>query len=217
MKEVLEELMESECRRATLQGLARCFTYPDGAWVESLLSGGWLEAFQEALSYFGLTIDRLVKAVAALPPRNDLALQELQVEYTYLFINALPHVPAPPYASAYRGMGFLMGEPAERAWRAYQAAGLDLAEDFHDLPDHLAVQLEFLSWLEGQEIEAKEQGEVEKAQKFRSTKEKFWAEEVKPWLPEFLTRVEEKARIPFYRELAGLMKIFLDIFPENKN
>lgn len=215
MKEEQVRLLESECRCAVFQGLARCFSYPDRQWVESLLSGRWLEALQEAVSYIGLSIDRLAQAITDLPSVCDLALQELQIEYTYLFINAIPHVPAPPYASAYSGLGFLMGEPAERSRRAYRAAGLDLAEYFQDLPDHLAVQLEFLSWLEGQEIEAKEQGELEKAQNFKREKENFWVQEVKNWLPQFLTRVKEKARLPFYRELAFLTEKFLDIFPDN--
>lgn len=208
---------ESECRQAVLRALARGFTYPDTHWVESLLSGSWLRALEEVASPLGLATAGLAEAIAALPAQKDLALQELQIEYTYLFINAIPHVPAPPYASAYTNLGSLMGKAAEEALQAYHTLGLSLSEDFHDLPDHLAVELEFLSWLEGKELEAKEQREPHKEEIFKREKEAFWVQQLKPWLPEFLRRVKEAARIPFYRELAILTKIFMQNIQEIKN
>jgi DMSO reductase family type II enzyme chaperone len=200
---------ERRSRQAAIRGLARGFSYPDAQWVESLLSGEWVEAFRGVLEPLGASSKGLEGAIAALPAEPAVAVQALQVEYTHLFINAIPHVPVPPYASAYVGQGMLMNEPAEAALRAYRHAGLDLAEDYHDLPDHLAVELEFLSWLEERAIEAYEERNGERAQVWTEQKETFLSQQVQPWLPEFCRRVEEAARIPFYPELAKLVKLFL--------
>jgi TorA maturation chaperone TorD len=200
---------ERRSRQAAIRGLARGFSYPDAQWVDTLLSGLWPKALAEVLESMSLSIEGMRKAVAELPKEPAAALQALQVEYTHLFINAIPHVPVPPYASAYVGQGMLMNEPAEAALRAYRHAGLDLAEDYHDLPDHLAVELEFLSWLEERAIEAYEERNGERAQVWTEQKETFLSQQVQPWLPEFCWRVEEAARIPFYPELAKLVKLLL--------
>ena len=205
---------EMKCRQAALRGLARGFSYPDAPWVETLLSGQWPKAFREVLEPLGLSGEGLEKAVAALPARPAEALQALQVEYTRLFINSVPHVPAPPYASAYFGQGMLMNEPAEAALQAYRRAGLDLTEGFGDLPDHLSAELEFLSWLEDRVFEAHEKGEIEREKEWTDQKEAFWSLQLKSWLAEFTKRVEEAARMAFYPEMGKLARLIMEKSPD---
>lgn len=191
-------------RQSALRGLSRGFSYPDAAWVTTLLSGEWTGAFQEVLAPLGASAEELNKAVAALPGEPAKALLVLQVEYTRLFINAVPHVPAPPYASAYSAQGLLMSETVERALQAYQQAGLDLAENFSDLPDHIAAELEFLALLEERAAIAQEKGAREQAQEWDERKDAFLSRQLNPWLPEFGRRVKEAARLSFYPELVNL-------------
>ncbi|MGQ9627112.1 MAG: TorD/DmsD family molecular chaperone [Anaerolineae bacterium] len=198
---------------ATLRGLARGFTYPDARWVATLLDGQWPSALAEVLKPLGFSADEVRQAIETLPADPAAALQALQVEYTYLFINAVPHVPAPPYASAYMGQGLLMGEPAETALRTYRRAGLTLAEDYHDLPDHLAAEMEFLAWLGEQALEAHEAGDEEQAREWVAQQKVFWRGQMQPWLAAFCQRVEEAARIPFYRALARLAEPLLSVAP----
>lgn len=207
-------LEKRRCWPAAVRGLARGFTYPDAEWVDTLLSGLWPKALAEVLKSMSLSIEGMRKAVAELPKEPAAALQALQVEYTYLFINAVPHVPAPPYASAYNGQGSLMGKPAQAALKAYRLAGLEMAEDFNDLPDHLSAELEFLSYIEEGAIEAEERGESDGAQNWKDQEEAFLFQQLKPWLPEFSKRVEEAARIPFYPELVKLAMLLLENSPE---
>lgn len=189
---------------AILRGLARAFTYPDRSWVASLLGGQWLEALDSVLASLGVSATGLRRAVEALPESPAAALRVLEVEYTYLFINAIPHVPAPPYASAYTAQGLLMGEPAEAAVVAYRQAGLALSSDYRDLPDHLATELEFLAWLGEQAQDALEAGDEALAWSRLAQREVFLERQVNPWLSHFCWRVVEAARLPFYRELARL-------------
>ncbi|MGQ9593634.1 MAG: TorD/DmsD family molecular chaperone [Anaerolineae bacterium] len=165
------------------------------------------------LEPLGRSAEGVKRAVEALPKGPEEALLALQVEYTYLFINAVPHVPAPPYASAYTGQGLLMGEPAEAALVAYRQAGLTLAADYRDLPDHVAAELEFLAWLGEQALAAQEAGDEVLARTRLAQGQAFLEQQVQPWLPRFCQRVEEAARLPFYRELARLASALLAATP----
>ena len=204
---------EGQCWLRALRGLARGLTYPDAGWVATLLDGQWPAALVEALEPLCLPSDGVRQTIWGLPADPAAALHDLQVEYTYLFINTVPHVPAPPYASAYSRQGLLMGEQAEAVLLAYRQAGLTLAKDYHDLPDHLAAELEFLAWLGEQAVAACEADDEEQAQTWLSRQRVFLHEQVHSWLPEFCQRVEGAARMPFYRELARLAEPLLSVVP----
>jgi len=198
---------------AALRGLARGFTYPDAGWFATLLDGQWPGVLTGVLEPLGLSAEGVRQAIETLPEELEMALQALQVEYTYLFINAVPHVPAPPYASAYTAQGLLMGEPAEAALVAYRQAGLALAADYRDLPDHLAAELEFLAWLGEQALANQESGDEEQAGWYLAQQKAFLSQQMRPWLPAFCQRVEQAARLPFYRELARLVEPLLAAIP----
>ena len=198
---------------AAVRGLARGFTYPDADWISALLDGRWPTALAEVLAPLGMRTRKVARAVKTLPTEPATALQALQVEYTYLFINGVPHAPAPPYASAHMGQRRLMGEPAETALRAYRQAGLALVENCDVLPDHLAAELEFLAWLGEQAIAAWESGDEEQGRARADQQRTFLQDHLRLWAPTFCRRAEKAARIPFYRELARLADKVLGIAP----
>ena len=74
-----------------------------------------------------------------------MSLEDLQVEYTRLFINGVPHVAAPPYGSVYLEKT-LRGKYSDEILTYYRSLGYNLTENA-DLPDSLIHQLEFLSFL----------------------------------------------------------------------
>ena len=194
------------CWFAALRGLSRGFTYPDAGWVASLSDGTWTTALSEVLQPLGAADfgERIIRSVQELPRGTDEGLLALQVEYTYLFINAVPKVPAPPYASAYSGEGWLMGEPAESALKAYRTAGVALLGSYSDLPDHVATELEFASWLGLQARSAQEDGDDVRAHGFIAQLLSFWEDQLASWLPRFCSQVDESARLSLYAELARL-------------
>ncbi len=72
---------------------------------------------------------------------------ELQVEYTRLFIGPFGLL-VPPYGSYYlESNKELMGETTAAVSRIYLEAGLSIDEDFKELPDHIALELEFIYYL----------------------------------------------------------------------
>ena len=147
-----------------LQALSRLFSYPDN-----------------------LPEARDLDCIARQSGRDfgEMDLIKLQNEYVRLFINALPEVPCPPYGSVYLE-SCLMGESTVRLARLYHSYGFITGE----MPDHIAVELEFLAVLNllGEEIQE------ESIARDRD----LVAEHMKQWTPRFLDQVQENDRSGFY-------------------
>ena len=121
-------------------------------------------------------------------------LDELRTAYTRLFINAVPRVTAPPYASVYLdGSGTLQGPTTERTRDFYRAHGYDLASE-SEPADHLALELDFLAALTG---EGRHQAE-----------EIFLRTLFRPWFIRFKERCMQEVRHPFYTVSIQLIDFF---------
>ena len=165
---------------------AQSMQYPDPEWFsENYLSS--LYGLLDALG--GSTETETLQA--AFNCSKDV-LEDLQVEYTRLFINGVPHVAAPPYGSVYLDKT-LRGKYSDDILLYYRSLGYDLTAHA-DLPDSLIHQLEFLSFLAEDENREKE--------------EDFLARFFLPWYPLFATRVKEEAQHPFYRIIVSIIDFF---------
>ncbi len=118
----------------------------------------------------------------------------LAIEYTRLFIAAFPELSCPPYESVYRE-DIVMGNSTLEVLESYGNAGLKVLENFHDLPDHVAVELEFLYYLTNNEN--------------REAHDSFMKEHFSKWIPAFCEQVEKNDRIGFYRHAAAVLKEFI--------
>jgi len=75
------------------------------------------------------------------------SIEELQVEYTRLFLGPFG-VAVPPYGSCYlEKSGEVMGKTTQEIMHLYRKAGLAIDKEFTELPDHIAVELEFVYYL----------------------------------------------------------------------
>ncbi len=187
--------------------LARCYAYPAPEFGQELRQAElWpqLQAAGEALGHavHGKVGD-LQDVIDVASRQADASLLDLQIEYTYLFVNAIPHLPAPPYESAYSSEGLLMGKAVSEVLQAYREAGLVMGEEWGLMPDHLSTELEFMAYLVGQEAAAMRQAPAE-AEIWRARQRGFLARHLLRWGPAFLARVTEHARRPFYARLADL-------------
>ena len=83
----------------------------------------------------------------------------LLLDYTRLFLGP-NHIAAKPYGSIWlEGQNSVMGDSTMAVKKLYEASGFDISEDFHEVPDHIAVELEFLYLLIYRENEAARKGE----------------------------------------------------------
>lgn len=120
-------------------------------------------------------------------------LEEIQIEYTRLFINAIPHVVAAPYASVhYKGDGSFYGVIAEQTKMFYREKGFALVND-NDLPDHIVFELEFLAALANEDPEGQK---------------KFLNTLFTPWFEIFKGKVLREAHHPYYRVVVNLIDFF---------
>ena len=192
--------------------LARFFSYPDVDLV-NFLSGEEMEEHAESCRCLGIEPDESIgEIVSWLHECSDLqtALRELEVEYTRLFITAYPSIPAPPYASIYLEHDRLVwGNATIEALEIYREAGLKVSDDFRDVPDHIAAELEFVSYLISSQLKASEKSDNERLSKMLSIQDRFLADHLLKWSISFFDMVTESTGSTFYRESSALARKFM--------
>ena len=165
---------------------AQCMQYPDSEWMNE----EFFHVLYNLLSTFGaITESKEIKT--AIEQSSDY-IEELQIEYTRLFINGVPHVVAPPYASVYMDQS-IQGAFALKTLNFYREKGFGM-EESADLPDHLVHELEFLSLLAEEEDLAGE--------------EEFLSKLFRPWYKQFCPRVAKETRHPYYRMVVTIIDSF---------
>lgn len=124
--------------------LARAFLTPATAQSQDALRtllAADLAGLAQALDYpVAADIARLQAALSAWP-----APEALLVLYSRLFL--VPGVAHPPINMGVYFDGTLHGDTVRRLTECYRACGLEKHAALPDLPDHVAVQLEFVAWL----------------------------------------------------------------------
>jgi TorA maturation chaperone TorD len=116
-------------------------------------------------------------------------LAELEAEYTRLFIGPGPHIAL--QESVQRGEGRYWGEFTCLVAQWYTRCGYQVDPAWKDFPDHLAVELEFASFLfENEAVEAQQA---------------FLREHPLCWMPGVVDQITELAHWGFYRAFAGLL------------
>lgn len=174
----------------TLAGLYRfcsqSMRFPSSSWF----TRDYLECLYQLLEGIGGTEKKTeLQAIFSHLPES---LEDLQIEYTRLFINGSPHVIAPPYASVYLDRS-LQGMSTEKILSFYIEKGFRMCEN-SDLPDHLVHQLEFLALLI-------EEGDAK-------TEDAFLSQCFFPWFTVFLQRILTQAQHPFYKTVVLLIDYF---------
>ena len=150
------------------------------------------------------TLEDLLKSLDLQPHQERIAswrssiadqLLDAQVEYTRLFINAAPHLIAPPYGSVYlESERSLQGKSTETTRDFYRRYGFDIINKAEPA-DHISLELEFLSCLYRQE-------EVTAAEKFLYTI-------FLPWFEPFYQQLMPELRHPLYEVSIQLISFFV--------
>jgi TorA maturation chaperone TorD len=211
-------------RLVVYSDLSQCFYYPEEKTI-ALLKGE-METHLPFYELVGLDLRPHLEAIKRWMQehKDEMAtLLELQKEYTRLFINARPKVPAPPYGSLYLEKdGLLWGKTTVDAVKIYIDSGLKIADEFKDIPDHFATELEFMWYLIREEIKARgllkdrssgdggnKGADVKRAKKMVNLQEKFLKKHLGVWYEIFLERVISSTRSVFYSEVSALARKFI--------
>jgi TorA maturation chaperone TorD len=171
--------------------------------------------FLRALSVLGVeAIDDLIQK-----PEAKL-LEDLAIEFTRLFLGPGMHIS--PHESVHHQRedgqwGNLWGASTAEVKRFIETTGLGYSDDFKGLPDHIAVELEFMQQLTLREEQAWKEADAAKAGACRQVEKRFIEEHLIRWIPSFCEKVIQEAELPFYRSFADLTKSFIEFEMEEMN
>jgi len=194
------EIKRGDCYRL----LAACFYLPQkGLFVEEDLSKNLTMLLKEVCPEAAKFSGRMGDAIL------NYSEEDLQVEYAHLFVGPYELV-APPYGSVYLdGKKRVMGDSTIEVSRIYKEAGLFVDDDFKELPDHIAVELEFMYYLIFKEVEALEKYEINAALQFIKMQEVFLNKFLRQWVAPFCEKIKEGTENGFYTALADCLKAFI--------
>jgi TorA maturation chaperone TorD len=193
-------------REAAYRLLSACYYQPSSAWSEADLFtqlAGVLKVISPEASAAALRMDEAWQ---------KCDLEKLTVDYARLLVGPMA-LQAPPYGSVYLdGDKQVMGASTVQVLQFYREAGLDLDADFTEMPDHIAVELEFVSYLL-QKAAASENGADLKPWLERGTH--FLAGFLTPWCGQFCAALRSNADNPFYAALADCTDLLVSQGPAN--
>lgn len=132
---------------------------------------------------------------------TQYSTQDLLIEYARLFIGPFK-IEVPPYSSLYFSERILMSNVTLWVLEYYKSAGLDFDKNVKDLPDHIAVETEFLYYLLFNEINELNAGNMENMRKFHELQSYFIKKHYSIWVPLFCKKTEENSKNTFYKTLA---------------
>lgn len=183
------------------------FSPPDDEMVEQIHQGGVQSFFERYAESWGEDSGLLKGFLMKDEP--GLLLKDLRNEYDRLFsrlnsdsISPVESVYKPwtqdalctlPFASE---KGLLMGDSAIHLLEIYRHIGLDVAEEFMGCPDHIVLELEFLSHL------------------YRGATDmevRTFIGDHLDWIPLFKEEVMRLHPHPFYKSLLEILDLFLTL------
>jgi TorA maturation chaperone TorD len=196
-------------RQIVYRWLALGFYPPDEDLAAALRDGRLVVEITAAIDWLGQDRQPLIDQLAQLRPSYDVALTELVAEYERLFGTGLDRIA--PREAAYRwrdASDVLQNREAvaQLLRLQYQQFGVT---PVNDRDDHVAVELEFLSFLCGHEAASWASGATEAARLLRRQEGAFLDDHLGRWLPEFCQRVRARTLSPVYAVLAGLSDAWL--------
>lgn len=180
--------------------LAACFYPPSPELFEERCLSALADLLED------LAPDAARHARDAARAGEQAPLESLAVEHARLFMGPF-HLVAPPYGSMYLDDAkTVMGESTGKVTAFYESCGLHLADDFHEMPDHIAVELEFLSFLAHKERESVAAGDRGEANRFAGFQRSFLGAFLSRWYGEFCDNIRKGTENRFYQALADCLE-----------
>jgi TorA maturation chaperone TorD len=183
--------------------LAACHYEPGPEFAEEKVFAAMEDAAARLDPELAVHARRLGEGFVAEP------LEQLLIDYTRLFLGPVEAV-ARPYGSVWLGAGEgLMQDSTMAVLALYAEGGFEISEDFRELPDHVAAELEFLYLLLYRENEARRNAEADALMAAMALRTRFLDEHLGRWIVPFTDAARAGAQTAYYRELAGLTARFV--------
>jgi TorA maturation chaperone TorD len=151
---------------------------------------GFLAALNALPSAAGIRAEGATAAGAFFAALRQQTFEDLEAGHIGLFSANFPHLPCPPYGSLFTADGDKRLEEMLAIKKFYQDNGVDIADAFDELPDHVCAELEFLHLLCFREHDAALKGDGEVVAGVRLAQARFLDRFILP----FAARLVELAR-----------------------
>lgn len=203
----MTELAEEARTRQGLYRVAGATLRPPAA--DTLATLGQAAQFMhtrdlERFSYAGKW--HTLSALVAFPPSIEI----LEPEYVRLFGVGMSGTPATPMESFYRvpkregGVGDFVAQLEDE----YRRMGLSWAGT-SEPPDHIATEMDAMSYLAGVEADAWQTGFVDEASSTLRNQQRFLGRHLSVWVPLFVTRARAANPAPFYSAAVEFLHSFV--------
>jgi TorA maturation chaperone TorD len=183
--------------------LAACYYQPGPEFAEEKVFASILDAATRIDPDLAEHACRLGAAFAVE------GLESLLVDYTRLFLGPT-HTRAKPYGSVWLGTEkALMQDSTMAVLELYAEGGFEIDENFRELPDHVAAELEFLYLLIFRENQAHQAADAGALKANATLRRRFLSEHLGSWVGPFTAAIKAGAETAYYRELAALTDRFV--------
>jgi TorA maturation chaperone TorD len=178
--------------------LSACYYEPEESFLEEDLFG----QLEQALAL--LSPEDAADAQVMGSCFRDTDHEELRLDYARLFLGPVG-IRAKPYGSVYLdGGNVVMGDSTLAALALYREGGFLVAEGFTEMPDHVAVELEFLYLLNSRLGNGLT--ESDERERIGALERSFLGAHLGRWITPFTQAVRKGADTDFYRKLADLTR-----------
>lgn len=194
---------QATAREDLCRFLAACYYEPAADFTEERLFDSMAEAARK--------IDPGLADIAGRLGADFVAqdLQTLLVDYTRLFLGPVAPLARPHGSFWLSGETTLMQESTVEVQQLYQEGGFDLDDELREVPDHIAVELEFLYLLIFKQNEAAQSGQDEVFAAWAHLQDMFLQRHLGAWVGRFAAATRQGAETAFYRDLAELTERFV--------
>ncbi|MBM9604842.1 TorD/DmsD family molecular chaperone [Desulfopila inferna] len=182
--------------------LSACFYEPDKAlFLEQKVCDN-LAMLLEGFSPIAATSARLMSESLLNQDQEQLVL-----DHAALFVGPF-ELHAAPYGSIYlEKKREVMGESTIKVMKFYRDAGLEVEEN--EPADHIAIELEFMSFLCGEESRTAAEGRTAEAERYRNFRLDFFTACLQTWVDDFCGAIRAGTTNVFYLSLADCLAGFL--------
>ena len=205
----------------TCQSLARCrgdlYNLLSSAYIRiparETLELGWKPAVdllrfpqeesKEALHFIdkGLTLIKPYHSGGGVLEEGTLI--NLSRDWTRLFRGVEKKGILPPYESLYR-TGKLQEKPSREIHRLFSQTGIRVPDEWHQPPDYIGVELDFMRLLCSRELEAYEKQEANILSETLHVERSFVENHLGIWVPQFCKKMLSEAEEDYFRGVAHL-------------
>lgn len=211
----MENLRELAYYRSKIYGnLAYSYIYPPN---EKIVELDWqlkLQIFMNHINNYKEIVSEIEESLKLITNllfekiTND-SLYNILKEWTRLFRGVDRRGSIPPYESVFH-TGRLQGKSAQQIYRLFSKMGITIPEEWHQPPDYIGVELDFMRLICENEMDAWEKNDIKLAKESLHIENSFIENHLGSWIGIFYENIKGYLKENYFRGIARLTKCIVE-------